>query len=449
MKPIQAAPSSVFEKPWSLTPLKGTESPRIARHFAALMFVLLLMTLAVLIWMPWQQNLRGTGEVIAFSPLERSQEIEAPINGRVMRWYVSEGSKVNKGDLIAEMADNDPDYMSRLQQQRQSLMNQLSMNEAKVLAYDLRVQDYQSALSGTTLAAQAKFDASQAKLDAARRELDAEQAALEANRLNLERESALQAKGLSSARTLELAQLSYQKSMADVRKDLAKIKECESDVTAAAAEKTKAEASARATLNSSRATLEESRTSVEKMRAELAKLDTLMARQANQTIRAPLAGTILKLTTFADTVYAKAGDKLAVLVPDTQERAVELYMNGNDIPLIQPGREVRLQFEGWPALQFAGWPSVAVGTFGAEVVLVDATDDSKGKFRIVVRPRAQDQWPAAAYLRQGVRANGWVLLDTVPLGYELWRQFNGFPASVKDSPAKTESNNVIKRKSKK
>ena len=30
-------------------------------------------------------------------------------------------------------------------------------------------------------------------------------------------------------------------------------------------------------------------------------------------------------------------------------------------------------------------------------------------------------------LRQGVRTNGWVLLGQVPLGYELWRQINGFP----------------------
>jgi len=29
-----------------------------------------------------------------------------------------------------------------------------------------------------------------------------------------------------------------------------------------------------------------------------------------------------------------------------------------------------------------------------------------------------------------VRANGWVLLNIVPIGYELWRQFNGFPPVV-------------------
>jgi hypothetical protein len=38
------------------------------------------------------------------------------------------------------------------------------------------------------------------------------------------------------------------------------------------------------------------------------------------------------------------------------------------------------------------------------------------------------------YLRQGVRANGWILLDEVRLGYELWRQFNGFPPVLSGAP---------------
>ena len=31
---------------------------------------------------------------------------------------------------------------------------------------------------------------------------------------------------------------------------------------------------------------------------------------------------------------------------------------------------------------------------------------------------------------KAVRANGWVLLDEVGLGYELWRRLNGFPPVV-------------------
>ncbi|PKL78545.1 MAG: transporter, partial [Candidatus Melainabacteria bacterium HGW-Melainabacteria-1] len=379
----------------------------------------------------------------------RSQAIEAPINGRILRWFVAEGSRVAQGDPIAELSDLDPNYLERLQQQRQALLLEQGLHQSKVLAYDLRSQDLQRALTAAVAAASAKADAARAKREGAARELEADLAALETNQQNLERETALEEQGLSSARTLELAQLSYQKSVADVAKDRARLTETESEIRAAVAEQAKAATGAQASLNSARATLEEARVSVQKNRAELVKLDTQLARQANQLIRAPRAGTILKLNGFTETAYAKAGDQLAVLVPDTRERAVALYVNGVDVPLIRAGREVRLQFEGWPALQFSGWPAAAVGTFGGRVAVVDASDDGEGKFRIVVRPGQGESWPDAAYLRQGGRARGWVLLDTVPLGYELWRQFNGFPPTVKDTPAKTESPDVIKRKVKK
>jgi hypothetical protein len=95
---------------------------------------------------------------------------------------------------------------------------------------------------------------------------------------------------------------------------------------------------------------------------------------------------------------------------------------------------VRLQFEGWPAVQFVGWPSVAVGTFGGEVIAVDAADDGRGRFSIIVAPDVQDErWPGARFLRQGVRAKAWVLLRQVPLWLELWRQLNGFPPVVGDT----------------
>ena len=82
-------------------------------------------------------------------------------------------------------------------------------------------------------------------------------------------------------------------------------------------------------------------------------------------------------------------------------------------------------------------PSIAVGTFGGRVLLVDSTDNGKGRFRVLIEPDAEDQqWPSHRFLRQGVRANGWVLLNVVPLWYELWRQFNGFPPVVSlDEPA--------------
>ena len=146
-----------------------------------------------------------------------------------------------------------------------------------------------------------------------------------------------------------------------------------------------------------------------------------------------------------------------MVIPNTDARFVEAWIDGMDMPLVAPrhvdpdgtavpGSRVRLQFEGWPAIQFVGWPSVAVGTFGGEVVSVDATDDGQGRFRIVVAADAADEpWPGPRFLRQGVRAKAWVLLRTVPLWQEAWRQLNGFPPVVADKEPGAKADGAKKK----
>ena len=79
---------------------------------------------------------------------------------------------------------------------------------------------------------------------------------------------------------------------------------------------------------------------------------------------------------------------------------------------------------------------MAVGTFSGTILLVDAADvGGQGTFRILVGPRAGAQaWPDGRYLRQGVRAHGWVLLDVVRLGFEVWRRLNDFPPTLPAPP---------------
>ncbi len=156
-------------------------------------------------------------------------------------------------------------------------------------------------------------------------------------------------------------------------------------------------------------------------------------------ILSPRTGVIqqLQINTGSDAV--KKGEPMFTVVPEVTELSVELTIAGNDSPLVHVGDEVRLQFQGWPAVQWVGWPSVAVGTFGGRVNSINPSDDGNGNFVVYVTPDSEDKtqepWPDNRYLRQGVRANGWVLLKTVPLGYELWRQLNGFPPII-DQPGK-------------
>ena len=152
---------------------------------------------------------------------------------------------------------------------------------------------------------------------------------------------------------------------------------------------------------------------------------------------APREGTVFRIIANGQSgEILKAGDPLVVLVPVTAERAVEVLLSGNDVPLVREGASARIQFEGWPALQFSGWPSVALGTFGGRVAFVDSSDDGAGNFRALVVPDDGSHWPSGVYLRQGVRTHAWVQLGRVRLGYELWRQFNGFPASLPKEPGK-------------
>ena len=200
------------------------------------------------------------------------------------------------------------------------------------------------------------------------------------------------------------------------------------------ADRTRTDADTRAKIEDGRSAVQKAKADKAKAEGELAKIDVRLARQQTMRVVAPRPGTVFRLVAKQGGEMAKQGDQLAVLVPDTDARAVELWVDGNDAPLITEGRHVRLQFEGWPAVQFVGWPSVAVGTFGGTVAFVDATDNGSGQFRVVVVPDGTEDWPEARYLRQGVRANGWVLLNQVSIGYELWRQFNGFPPAL-EAPA--------------
>ncbi len=168
--------------------------------------------------------------------------------------------------------------------------------------------------------------------------------------------------------------------------------------------------------------------------AALTQADSRLSRQSSQIITASSDGTIVRLLVGTSSVVVEQGQVIAVFVPQKVKLAVEIFIVGNDLPLVNEGRKVRLQFEGWPAVQFSGWPAVAVGTFGGEVAVVDQSATPDGLFRVIVLP-GENKWPEERFIRQGTRVNGWILLNEVGLGYELWRQFNGFPRSMDHAPS--------------
>ena len=387
---------------------------------------------------PWTQNIRGSGRVIAYDPNKRQQTIEATISGRVSQWFVQEGSKVAKGDPIVQLVDNDERILERLGAQESAIELQQVAQAQRLETLRSRVDSLRRSRRAEITAAEANVSIAQQDVAAAQQELAAAEAELETNELNLRRQDGLRKDGLASQRELELAELAARQSRAKLASARAKLRAARDKLAQSRAALERVVASADAEIENAEAGLRSAETEVASTDASLARLQVDIARQEAQIIRAPVDGTIQRVIGRLGGEQVSRGETLAVLVPSTEDRAVELYVDGNDAALIKPGSEVRLQFEGWPAVQFSGWPSVAVGTFGGRVAFVDASDDGRGNFRIVVVPNTDDgPWPAASYLRQGVLAKGWILLNRVRLGFELWRQFNGFPPTTEPPPMAT------------
>jgi multidrug efflux pump subunit AcrA (membrane-fusion protein) len=163
-------------------------------------------------------------------------------------------------------------------------------------------------------------------------------------------------------------------------------------------------------------------------RAKLNRIDVQLNRQSAQLVRAPRDGRIQNINAAAGGALVSAGTVLAVVAPERIERAVELYIDGRDVALVRIGQPVRLEFEGWPAIQFSGWPSVAQGLFDGRVRGLDPTASPNGLFRVLVEPMpGKPVWPDRRFTRLGAKVRGWVQMETVSVGYELWRQLNDFP----------------------
>lgn len=404
----------------ALALVKTSRFTRIFARFLVAAFFLFVVGLAVL---PWRQFVSGAGRVIAFDPLDRRINVEAQVNGRLRALHVSEGQSVKKGQVLAEIQDNDPQLLENMQLQREAIKTRRELAKDRVEAIAAQIAQQELA----------KLQA----IDAATQRVAAAKSTAETAGLQYKRIASLAAKGLSSTRDLELATLSRDNSDASLK--------------AAQAALNGTSNSYDATIASILAQKGSAMSDVAGAEREIAAMEVQLNQLRRQTVEAPRAGIIHQITA-TDGTYLRPGSPICVIIPETDSRFVEIWVDGNDAPLIRPrvvtdgktekeGSPVRIAFSGWPAVQAIGWPNLAVGTFGGEVVFVDPTDNGKGKFRVVVaeKPDVVERdgktvaqgWPdRKVWLKQGVRANGWVLLNQVPLWKELWRQANGFPPVV-------------------
>lgn len=417
------------------------QSSRTARWLAKVLLVLLVFVIVGMAVLPWQQTSRGSGQVVAYVPSERQQSVQAPTKGVVARIGegLVEGSRVKQGDFILEIDPFAADMVSRLEQQQQELNTKLETANVKAEAYGQNVEGFTEALDFAVDAANQMVEAARSKLSSKQQLVNSYRAKELQAKQNYQRQNGLFKRGVKPEKEIEKLKKEWDVSKAELESVQRDVAALEQEVLAKENSREEKRRIAKTKIDYARAMQQDALGMAATVRKEMGDIEIKLSALSRRTVTAPRDGTIFRMPIFERGQTIKEGQSVMTLVPETTQKAVELFVSGNDMPLIHIDQEVRLQFEGWPAVQLPGWPSAAMGTFGGVVATVDATDNGKGQFRILVVPNEEEaEWPSDRYLRQGVRANGWVMLKRVTLGYEIWRQLNGFPVILDDEEPKKD-----------
>lgn len=429
------------------TAIHLVQSSRFAQRVARLLVIGLFASILAMMFLPWQQTSRGTGQVVAYAPQERQQTIQTPLKGVVslVAEGLVEGSVVKKGDLILEIQPVAGNLVEQLEGQLRDLKAKLESANVKTEVYGQNVQGFTEAMGFAVSAAEQLVESAKAKLASKNKMLAGYIAKELQAELNFERQKSLFEAGIKPEKEVEKLKKEWDVAEADLSSIYEDIKSLQNEVAAKESELQEKRLIAQTKIESSRALEQDAVGSAATIRKEMRDLEIKLNELELLKITAPRDGTIFRMPIYERGQILKEGQSIVTIVPESTQIAVELLVPGNDMPLVQVDQEVRLQFEGWPAVQFAGWPSVAIGTFSGKVTNVDATDNGKGQFRILITPNEdKTAWPSDRYLRQGVRVNGWVMLRQVSLGYEIWRQLNGFPVIISDKEPGKEKSKVPK-----
>jgi multidrug efflux pump subunit AcrA (membrane-fusion protein) len=426
-------------KSWELV-----QVPPYLRRYGWWSVRFLLVGFLLLLFVPWTQTITVTGQLSAYSPYERPQDIEAQITGRLRKWHVLEGVRVKQGELILELDDIDPNFMAPellmlLDQQKVALEQTRTASVDRARQLEKRIVEMKNLVKAAVPSAQARVVEAENKVRAAEQRIISAKVTYDTAELNVDRHRQLATQGLVSQRELEMTIQAAIASKAELKGAEAQLKEAQQNMKALTFGKDQISADVVQQLLNAEAMRAEALASAAMAADQLAsislRLSNATQRRIYSRIVAPIDGTVVKMARVGVGQTVRQGDKLVRISPISSDKAAELVADGLDAPLLNSGRKLRLLFYGIPAIPLPAWPGLMAGTFGGVIKVVDQVDDGKGNFRFWVVPDPEDRpWPEQAHVRQGTKVMGWVILNRVPLWYELWRRFNLFPPDYEEGP---------------
>lgn len=405
----------------------GRVLSRIIKWSAFIIFIIMML--------PWTQNVRTSGELTTLNPDQRPQEIQSIISGRINEWRVREGDFVEKGDTIAIITEVKDAYFDDKLLER--TYNQLELKKQSVDAYSNKIEAQNSQLDALVKQRELESNKTRVKIQQMKLKIQKDSADYVAAQLDnsisqyqYKRMDSLYQRGLKSLADLETRRMKAQSTSAkeisarnqweSSKNDLLNLQielnnifaKFESDYAKVLSEKF-----------STTTDKFDTETTINKLENQYA---NYQVRQGYYVISAPQDGYITKLMVQGIGETIKEGQALLTFMPKIYDLAVEIYVDPIDLPLMNINEKVQLQFDGWPAIVFSGWPGASYGTYGGKIYAIDQFISQNGKYRVLVKPDEKDHvWPK--YLRVGSGSKAMIMLNDVPVWYELWRKINGFP----------------------
>ncbi len=389
----------------------------------------------ILMFLPWTQTIHARGNVTTLRPGQRPQTIQSVIAGRIEKWYVQEGDFVEKGDtivFISEIKDKffDPNLLERTQDQLKSKELSVKSYREKITALNNQIDALKETMKLKLEQSKNKFKQSKLKVKSDSIEFQASLIDFKIAEDQLIRMENLNKQGLRSLTDLEKRRLSLQKVQADMVSKENKLLSSRNSQMNAKIEMSSinsqyrdAVAKAESNKYTALSAMYDAEATVTKLQNEYMNYSV---RSGLYVIRAPQNGYITKAIQAGIGENIKEGSQIVSIMPSDYELAVAMYVKPIDLPLLQKGDEVRIQFDGWPAIVFSGWPNTSYGTYAGKVYAIDNFISENGKYRVLVSADPKQQpWPKD--LRVGAGSSNMSLLSNVFIWYELWRQINGFP----------------------
>ncbi|TDX84075.1 HlyD family secretion protein [Epilithonimonas xixisoli] len=398
-------------------------------------FLFIFLGGITVLFLPWTQNIKVMGNVSTLYQEQRPQQLNSPIPGRIIKWYVKNGDYVKKGDTLLQLSEVKEDYLDPLLVKRTE--QQVDAKKGLQKYYEAKVGTTNSQMQALNSARDLKLSQLKVKISQLNNKLAGEEAELVAvnNELKMtsdqyERQKKMYDEGLVSLTQFQQRSVSYQNALAKKTSTENKLAQTRQEIVNTSIEQNATIQDYNEKLSKTEGDRFQSMGQIEGSDGDIAKLENQVAnyraRQGLYFVIASQDGQVVQINKAGIGEILKDGESIGIIVPEKVDYAVEIFIKPVDLPLVKEGQRVMCIFDGFPAIVFSGWPNSSYGTFAGKVIAVENNISANGMFKaLLIQDKNEKQWPPK--IKMGTGVQGIAILNDVPIWYELWRNINGFP----------------------